>query len=49
MVEVTADREQSITRVNILAEVEVIHLINVSHVHVSLQQGIQNIIVGTDT
>jgi hypothetical protein len=40
----SAHSEELLRRVDVVAEIEVVHLINVSSVHVGLQQSVQNIL-----
>ena len=49
MVEISTDSEELLRRVNIVAEIEVVDLINVTLVHVGFAKGVQNTFLGADT
>lgn len=49
MVEVSADSEELLWGVNIIAEIEVVDLIDVTLIHVSFAEGVQDLLGGADT
>lgn len=49
VVEVSADSEELLWGVNIIAEIEVVDLIDVTLIHVSFAEGVQDLLGGADT
>lgn len=49
VVEVSTDSEELLWGVNIIAEIEVVDLIDVTLIHVSFAEGVQDILGGADT
>jgi hypothetical protein len=49
VVEVSADSEELLWGVNIIAEIEVVDLIDVTLIHISFAEGVQNLLGGADT
>jgi hypothetical protein len=49
VIEISSNREQFVGVINILTEVIVVDLINVTLVHISLQENVEDILRGADT